>query len=501
MAAQKEEDFSAWYQELVFKADLIDEYPVSGCWVLKPWAFAIWAKVQEFCDARFKKLGVENCYFPMFIPEATLVKEKDHIEGFAPEVAWVTRAGSSELAEPIAIRPTSETVIYPSFAKWCRSWRDLPLRLNQWCSVVRWEFSDPMPFIRSREFLWQEGHTAHATYESAEQEVYDILDVYAAVYQELMALPVTKGKKSEKEKFAGGDYTTTTEAFVPETGRAIQAATSHHLGQNFAKMFDISIQNKDDPNGEPQYVYQNSWGLSTRSIGTLIMIHGDSNGLRLPPAISPIQVVIVPIFSKKIDAEELCGITSQLEADLEAVGVRAKADNSDHYTSGWKYNHYELKGVPLRIEIGARDVEGGVVMCARRDTGEKFSVSAATIVEEIGGILDNIQATMFQQAKDKVDASRAQVDTWPEFMAAIGEKKFCQVPWCERVECELDIKARSAEEAQAAMAEDESATGLSGAAKSLCIPLEIENDFSCEGKTCFACELPATAVANFGRSY
>ncbi|CAJ0931606.1 unnamed protein product, partial [Ranitomeya imitator] len=362
LEAKKEENLADWYSQVITKAEMIEYYDVSGCYVLRPWAFAIWESIQNFFDGEIRKLGVENCYFPMFVSQAALEKEKTHIADFAPEVAWVTRSGKTELAEPIAVRPTSETVMYPAYAKWVQSHRDLPIKLNQWCNVVRWEFKHPQPFLRTREFLWQEGHTAFATQEEAAEEfctkqtkanslceinyVLQILDFYARVYEELLAIPVVKGRKTEKEKFAGGDYTTTVEAFISASGRAIQGATSHHLGQNFSKMFEIIFEDPKKP-GEKQYAFQNSWGLTTRTIGVMTMVHGDNMGLVLPPRVACVQTIVIP-----------CGITNSLsEEDREAllqkcnqyfkrllnVNVRARTDLRDNYSPGWKFNHWELK--------------------------------------------------------------------------------------------------------------------------------------------------------------
>ena len=297
----KEANFAEWYQQVIVKAEMIDFYDISGCYILRPWAYSMWEQIKDFFDKEIKKEGVENCYFPLFVSSARLEAEKDHIEDFAPEVAWVTRSGQSELDVPIAVRPTSETVMYPVFANWIRSHRDLPMKLNQWCNVVRWEFTHPTPFIRSREFLWQEGHTAFTNKADADKEVRHILDLYRRVYEELLAVPVIPGVKSEKEKFAGGLYTTTVEAFVPHTGRGIQGATSHCLGQNFAKMFQIEYENK---NGGRSMVWQNSWGCTTRTIGVAIMVHGDNKGLVLPPRVAPLQVVVVTIPNSKLSAED-----------------------------------------------------------------------------------------------------------------------------------------------------------------------------------------------------
>ncbi|KAH9496203.1 hypothetical protein Btru_010496 [Bulinus truncatus] len=359
LEASKEENLSDWYSQVITKSELIEYYDVSGCYILRPWAYSIWESIKEQFDTAIKKMGVENCYFPMFVSHSALEKEKTHIADFAPEVAWVTRSGQSELAEPIAIRPTSETVMYPSFAKWIKSHRDLPLRLNQWCNVVRWEFKHPQPFLRTREFLWQEGHTAWADQPSAVKEVYAILEEYAKVYEELLAIPVVRGRKTEKEKFAGGDFTTTVEAYISASGRAIQGATSHHLGQNFSKMFEIVIE--DPETQQKQYVYQNSWGLTTRTIGVLAMVHGDNTGLVLPPRVAALQIVIVPcgITSAMSDADskQLYDKCNELAAVLTDAHIRCKADVRDNYSPGWKFNHWELKGVPIRIELGPRDLK------------------------------------------------------------------------------------------------------------------------------------------------
>ncbi|KAG8842983.1 hypothetical protein FRC20_004111 [Serendipita sp. 405] len=344
IGVDKEVDFSSWYTSVLVKSEMLDYYDVSGCYILKPWSYSIWQTIQTWFDAHIKELGVENSYFPMFVSSKVLEKEKDHIEGFAPEVAWVTRAGSSELEEPIAIRPTSETVMYPYYAKWIQSHRDFPLKLNQWNSVVRWEFKTPQPFLRTREFLWQEGHTAFLTKPEADVEVRQILDLYRRVYEELLAVPVIPGIKSEKEKFAGGLYTTTVEGFVPTTGRGIQGATSHCLGQNFSKMFDISVE---DPNparkGERLFAWQNSWGLSTRTIGVMVMVHGDNQGLVLPPRVANQQVVIVPCGVNEATQNEVFGKCEEVAGILKGAGIRVKADLRETYLPGWKFNFWEQK--------------------------------------------------------------------------------------------------------------------------------------------------------------
>lgn len=350
LEVKKGDDFALWYQQLVTRSDLIEYYDISGCYILRPYAYRMWEMIQQFFDAEIKKLGVQNAYFPLFISKSALTREKDHVEGFAPEVAWVTRAGDTELEEEIAVRPTSETIMYPAYAKWIRSHRDLPLRLNQWCSVVRWEFSNPTPFIRSREFLWQEGHTAFAKKAEADEEVLQILELYRRVYEEMLAVPVIKGRKTEREKFAGGDYTTTVEAFIPATGRGIQGATSHHLGQNFSKMFEIYFS---DENHSRQLVFQNSWGLTTRTLGVMIMVHSDDKGLVLPPRMAPHQVVIVPIFYNDKEKEAIYQRAREIREELTTAGIRVHFDDRDNYNPGWKFNDWELRGVPLRLELGA----------------------------------------------------------------------------------------------------------------------------------------------------
>uniref|UniRef100_A0A4W5KYT6 Glutamyl-tRNA synthetase n=1 Tax=Hucho hucho TaxID=62062 RepID=A0A4W5KYT6_9TELE len=374
---------------VITKAEMIEYYDVSGCYVLRPWSYSIWESIKEFFDREIKKLGVENCYFPMFVSQAALEKEKSHIADFAPEVAWVTRSGNTELAEPVAVRPTSETVMYPAYAKWVQSHRDLPIKLNQWCNVVRWEFKHPQPFLRTREFLWQEGHTAFATKEEAAEEVLQILDLYARVYEELLAIPVVKGRKTEKEKFAGGDYTTTVEAFISASGRAIQGATSHHLGQNFSRMFDIVFEDPKKP-GEKQLAYQNSWGITTRTIGVLTMVHGDNMGLVLPPKVACLQVIIIPcgITASLPEAEKevLLAQCSKYLALLQRGEIRVKADLRENYSPGWKFNHWELKGVPIRLEVGPKDLKRGQCVAVRRDTGEKITLPEIVQIPFCGGI-------------------------------------------------------------------------------------------------------------------
>jgi len=504
--------FSEWYQQVIMKSEMIEFYDISGCYILRPWSFQIWEQIQEFFNKEIKKLGVKNSYFPLFVSQRALTAEKDHIEGFAPEVAWVTKSGKSNLTEPIAVRPTSETIMYPAFAKWIRSHRDLPLKVNQWCNVVRWEFKRPTPFLRSREFLWQEGHTAFATEKEAGEEVLQILELYKRVYEELLAVPVFKGKKTENEKFPGGYYTTTVEAFIPTSGRGIQAGTSHCLGQNFAKMFNIQFENI---NNEKQFAWQNSWGLTTRSIGIMIMTHGDNKGLILPPRVAPIQVVFVPIFKKDVDSSKLLAKAREVGALLESNDIRVFIDDSDVHNPGFKYSHWEMKGVPLRIEWGMQEVEKNTAVVVRRDTGAKESVSLEGIVNKIKELLDTIHNAMLQGARDARDEKITKITKWEEFTPALDARQVVLAPWCDKGDCEDKIKKTSGEEAKAneqqkkqtkkdekkvvdAAAEEEFEP-LTGAAKSLCIPFDqptLE-----PGTKCFHCGADAKFYCFFGRSY
>lgn len=426
---------------------MLDYYDISGCYILRPWAYKIWKQIQGFFGGEIEELGVEDCYFPMFVSEKALNREKDHVEGFSPEVAWVTKAGQSDLAEPIAIRPTSETVMYPYYASWLKSHRDLPLRLNQWCNVVRWEFKHPQPFLRTREFLWQEGHTAFATKEESDKEVLEILDLYRRVYEELLAVPVIPGKKSEKEKFAGGLYTTTVEGFIPTTGRAIQGATSHCLGQNFSKMFDIMVD-VDNEQGKRVHVWQNSWGITTRTIGVMVMIHGDDKGLVLPPKVASIQVVIIPtgitVKTTPAEKEAIISKCNEMFSVLKKDGLRVKVDDRDNVTPGFKYNHWELKGVPIRLEVGPKDLKKNETRSVRRDTG----VSAQLLIDEgfsksVQDLLNTIQADLFTKAKKIRDDHLIRADNWNDFIAALNGKNLIMSPWCETISCEESVKERS----------------------------------------------------------
>ncbi|KAI9508082.1 prolyl-tRNA synthetase [Russula earlei] len=505
IGVKKEVDFAAWYTNVLVKADMLDYYNVSGCYVLKPWSYSIWEIIQEWFNSKIREMGVENAYFPMFVSQKVLEREKNHIEGFSPEVAWVTRAGQSDLEEPIAIRPTSETAMYPYYAKWIKSHRDLPLKLNQWNSVVRWEFKTPQPFIRTREFLWQEGHTAFLTKAEADKEVLEILDLYRRVFEELLAVPVIPGIKSEKEKFAGGLYTTTVEGFIPTTGRGIQGATSHCLGQNFSKpeMFNIFVEDLNDPSGQGKtYVWQNSWGLSTRTIGVMVMVHGDNQGLVLPPRVASVQVIIVPCgITAKTTEEQRQDITAKCEelvTTLRKVGIRARADLRDGYTPGYKFNDWEQKGVPVRLEIGPQDLAKKQTLGVRRDTGVKTPIPLASVETAVPALLETIQKEMFARAKEVYWSRVKQVTEWEKVVPTLDDKCVVVLPWCEVESCEDDIKDRSG---RAAEPQDERAP--SAGAKSLAIPFDQSHwDPIIPGKTkCPACGNDAKRWTLFGRSY
>uniref|UniRef100_A0AAX7SDL2 Glutamyl-tRNA synthetase n=1 Tax=Astatotilapia calliptera TaxID=8154 RepID=A0AAX7SDL2_ASTCA len=466
LEAKKEENLADWYSQVITKAEMIEYYDVSGCYVLRPWAFSIWESIKDFFDKEIKKLGVENCYFPMFVSQAALEKEKSHIADFAPEVAWVTRSGKTELAEPIAVRPTSET----------------GLNHSSLCSLLFFKF------------LWQEGHTAFATKEEAAEEVLQILDLYARVYEELMAIPVVKGRKTEKEKFAGGDYTTTVEAFISASGRAIQGATSHHLGQNFSKMFEIVFEDPKRP-GEKQLAFQNSWGITTRTIGVLAMVHGDNMGLVLPPRVACLQVVIIP-----------CGITATLPEQekevllaqctkylkrLQEAGIRVKSDLRDNYSPGWKFNHWELKGVPIRLEVGPKDMQQKQCVAARRDSGAKVTIPEAEVEKNLLNMLEDIQNSL---ASDDLKSHMVAADTMEQFQKELDQGKIVQIPFCGGIECEDWIKKITAKD------QDLEPGAPSMGAKSLCIPFTPLKTLQ-PGQKCVSGKEPAQYYTLFGRSY
>jgi len=430
----REEDYSRWYTDVVTKAELADYAPVRGCMIIRPYGYALWENVQKTLDAKFKATGHKNAYFPLFIPQSFLAKEEEHVEGFAPQLAVVTHGGGKVLEEPLIVRPTSETIINAMFAKWIRSWRDLPLLINQWCNVVRWELRTRL-FLRTLEFLWQEGHTAHATAEEAEEEARRMLEVYREFAEEEMAIPVIVGRKSEAEKFAGAVHTYTIEAMMQDR-RALQAGTSHFLGQNFAKAFEITYQTKDN---RLEYVWQTSWGLSTRVIGAIIMVHGDDQGLILPPRLAPIEVVIVPIWRSDEQEAQVRKAVERVKDELR--GVRYEFDDRETYTPGWKFNEWEQKGVPLRIEIGPREVEKEQVVLVRRDTGEKSITPLEGLKERIEASLVEIQKNLYSKALTFREENSYQVDDYEEFKRILeGPGGFLGAHWCGSAECEAQIK-------------------------------------------------------------
>lgn len=438
ITAEKDE-FSDWFTQLIQKAELIEYTAVSGCYILRPRCYFIWEQIQAFFDKKIKEDGVKNVYFPLLIPESFLLKEKEHVEGFSPEVAWITQTGDTKLPEKLAIRPTSESIMYPSYSKWIRSWRDLPLRLNQWCNVVRWEFKNPVPLIRSREFLWQEGHTVFATKEEAEKEAEKIQQFYADTYKEMYAVPVIKGIKTDKEKFAGAERTLTTEAFLP-SGKCAQAATSHNLGQNFSKAFNIQFKDKDE---KSKYPWQNSWGLSTRSIGIAIMMHSDNKGLVLSPKVSDIQVMIVPIFKTDDEKKQILKEAEKIKENLKKQNIRIEIDLRET-SPGFKFNDLELKGIPLRLELGPKDLKEKQVFSCRRYTGKKEPIKITDLEKKVPKILEDIHANLYKKAEDYLKANTLQIKTMPELIEAIKNKKLAKAEWCSDKHCEDWVKTKTA---------------------------------------------------------
>jgi prolyl-tRNA synthetase len=432
------EDFSKWYLDVVRRAELADYSPVKGCMVIRPYGYAIWELLQQALDRRFKATGHVNAYFPLFIPESLLRKEADHVEGFAPQVAYVTHGGGEELEERLIVRPTSEAIIGTMYAKWIQSWRDLPILLNQWANVVRWEKAT-RPFLRTTEFLWQEGHTAHETEEEAEEETLRMLAIYKDVAENELAMPVIDGRKSESEKFAGASRTYSIEALMRD-GRALQAGTSHNLGQNFAKAFEIMFQGRDK---SMQYVWTTSWGVSTRLVGGLVMTHGDDSGLVLPPRVAPYQVVMVPIPRGNWQ-ETVLPRARALQTQLAAEGVRVHLDDRDAYTPGWKFAEWELRGVPLRLEIGPKDIERSQVLLVRRDSREKLPTPMEGLADRVRGLLDEIQRALFERALKFREEHTTSTGSYDEFTRIMeGRPGFVIAPWCEDAGCEAAIKAET----------------------------------------------------------
>jgi prolyl-tRNA synthetase len=434
----RSEDFSRWYLDVVRRAELADYSPVKGCMVIRPYGYAIWEHIQRLLDARFKATGHVNAYFPLFIPESLLMREKEHVEGFAPQVAWVTRGGDEDLEEKLIVRPTSEVIIGTMYAKWIKSWRDLPVLINQWANVVRWE-KVTRPFLRTTEFLWQEGHTAHETGEEAEDETLKILGIYTDFAETDLAMPVVSGVKSDSEKFAGASRTYSIEALMGD-GRALQAGTSHNLGQNFAKAFDIQFQGRDK---SVQHAWTTSWGVSTRLIGGVIMTHGDDSGLVLPPHVAPHQVVIVPI-PRGNWKETVLPRAEAIRNELAAKGVRVLLDASEDNSPGWKFAEYELRGVPLRLEIGPKDLEKAQVFSARRDTREKAPIPLAELATRVPALLEEIQRSLLNRAREFREARTSAAATWGEFETAMaGRPGFVIAAWCGSAACEAAIKAET----------------------------------------------------------
>ena len=463
-----EEDFAQWYTDVVKKAELTDYTSVKGCMVIRPAGFAIWERLRNELDKRFKETGVENVYLPMFIPESLLQKEKDHVEGFAPEVAWVTEGGQQPLQDRLCVRPTSETLFCDYYKNTVHSYRDLPQVCNQWCSVVRWE-KETRPFLRSREFLWQEGHTAHATAEEAEERTVQMLNVYADFLEEFCAVPVIKGKKTDKEKFAGAEATYTVEALMHD-GKALQSGTSHNFGDGFAKAF--GIQYTDNEN-KLQYVHQTSWGVTTRLIGAIIMVHGDDSGLVLPPKVAPVQVCIVPIQQKKD------GVLEKAAEIKEALSnFRVKVDDTDK-SPGWKFSEQEMRGIPLRIEVGPKDIEAGKCVVVRRDNKEKIDVAFTELEEKIGEILEKMQSDMLEAARARRDSQTYVATDYEEFKKIFTENTgFVKAMWCGDQACEDRIK------------EELSVT-------SRCMPFEQESI----SDKCVCCGKPAKHMVYWGKAY
>lgn len=465
-----EEDFAQWYTDVVKKAELIEYTSVKGCMAIKPAGYAIWENIQRELDRRFKETGVENVYMPMFIPESLLQKEKDHVEGFAPEVAWVTQGGLNPLQERMCVRPTSETLFCDFYANDIQSYRDLPKVYNQWCSVVRWE-KETRPFLRSREFLWQEGHTAHATAEEAEERTLQMLHLYADFCEEFLAIPVVRGRKTDKEKFAGAEATYTIEALMHD-GKALQSGTSHNFGDGFAKAFGIQYTDKEN---KLQYVHQTSWGMTTRLIGAIIMVHGDDSGLVLPPKVAPVQAMVIPIQQRK---EGVLEEAAKMKDALAATGLRVKMDDTDK-SPGWKFAEQEMRGIPIRIELGPKDIENGKCVIVRRDTREKMEVSLAEAPAKAAELMDVIQKDMYERARAHRDSHITDVTSYEAFKDAVEHKPgFIRAMWCGDEACEIKIK------------EETTAT-------SRCMPFEQEQI----SDVCVCCGKPAHKLVYWGKAY
>ena len=473
ITVSKKEDFSEWYTQIVLKAKLADYAPVKGFIVLRPDGYSIWESLRNTFDKKFANNGIRNGFLPILIPESLLGKEQKHFEGFNPEVFWVTHSGNNKIGDRLALRPTSETLAYTMYAKWIQSWRDLPLKMNFWNTALRAEIKGTKPFLRTSEFLWQEGHTVHATQEDAEEEVMKILEIYKKTVEEELAIPVTTGRKSEKEKFVGAVYTTTMESIMPD-GKALQMGTSHFLGQNFSKPFEVKFADKDNVE---HFAWQTSWGISWRLIGAMIMIHGDDQGLVLPPKIAPMQVVIVPIYKNDEGKEKVLSKVEEIRKILESKEIRVHVDDRSDLSPGYKFNDWELKGVPIRIEIGPKDIENQSVVIAKRYNREKSSLGF-TEIEKIHTILDEIQNSMLKTAREQTKANTIDISDYTEFKSKIEKGGFFSAPWCGKLECEEKIKEETGADIRV-------------------IPFGSENT----DKKCMYCQEQSTLIPIFARGY
>lgn len=473
LTAKKEQDLTEWYTQVIINSEFVDYSAVSGMMVFRPDSMYAWDAIKGATDRLFKEAGVEDVYFPLLIPERFLMKESEHVKGFSPEVAWITHAGKSELSERLAVRPTSETIMYDSFSRWIRSWRDLPIRYNIWASVVRWEFKHPTPLLRSREFLWNEGHSAFATLEEAEAERGVILDIYEKILHDYLALPGIRGRKTDNEKFAGAVASYSIEHLMPD-GWALQGPDHHSDGQNFAKAFDIGFVDKD---GNRKYVYQNTYAITTRELGAMILTHGDNKGLVIPPKLARIQIVLVPIYNN-VKKEDILEYSRRVYESLSR-SFRSHLDDREEYTPGWKYNEWEIKGIPVRLEIGKREMESSSVTAARRDTGKKESVKIDQIVTSMAKILDDIHENLYATALKFLESHTYAVESYDELKKLTGSG-FVQAPWCGSEECEKSVK-------------EETGAKISN------LPSSLQN--LADGKKCIYCGKDAKHIANFAKSY
>ena len=477
ITVKKHLNFSEWYTQIICKAGLADYSPVKGSIVVRPYGYEIWNIIKNVLDTKLKETGHQDAFMPILIPESFLSKEKNHFEGFTPEVFWVTKAGTTELSERLALRPTSETIVYASFSKWIESYRDLPMKINFWNSALRAEIKNTKPFIRNSEFLWQEGHTAHVSENDAEGEVRLILDIYQRLVEDHLAIPTVAGLKSEREKFVGAVYTMTLESMMPD-GKALQVATSHHLGQNFSKPFEIRYLNE---NNEQCYVWQTSWGVSWRLIGAIVMMHGDDKGLLLPPRIAPVQTVIVPIFRDN-DAEIVKSRAHEIGDELRKAGVRVLVDDREEYTSGWKFNEWELKGIPLRINLGPRDIKEAQVELVRRDNMQKIKISRLSVVSFVSHTLAEIQENLLSRTREILKQNITLVDSFESFKSTIEKGGFISAAWCGDQSCEEQVKQETGADLRV-------------------IPLQAGGGTGTKFETCFCCERSATKVAIFAHAY